>query len=59
MIEDHLRDLEMKIARYRFLAREVTDPLAECLLHSIVVELERDLQSRLEQLADAEATVAA
>jgi len=54
-----VRDLEIQIARYRFLAREVTDPLAEYLLHSIVVELESDLQARLGALADAEATLAA
>ena len=44
MIEGQLRELEIQIARYRLLEREVTDPLAEYLLHSIVVELEADLQ---------------
>lgn len=44
MIEGQLRELEIRIARYRFLEREVTDPLAEYLLHSIVVDLEANLQ---------------
>ena len=42
--ECQFRELEVQIARYRFLEREVTDPLAACLLHSIVLELEADLQ---------------
>jgi hypothetical protein len=47
MTERQFRELEVQIARYRLLEREVTDPLAECLLRSIVVELEADL--RIEQ----------
>jgi hypothetical protein len=38
------REREIQIARYRLLAREVTDPLAARLLHDIVLELEDDLQ---------------
>jgi len=44
MTERQVRELEIEIARYRLLEREVTDPLAECLLHSILVELEADLK---------------
>ena len=44
MTERQFRELEVQIARYRLLEREVTDPLAECLLRSIVVELETDLR---------------
>ena len=44
MTERQFEELEIRIARYRFLEREVTDPLAESLLHSIVVELEADLK---------------
>jgi len=44
MTERQFRELEVQIARYRLLQREVTDPLAECLLRSIVVELETDLR---------------
>ena len=44
MTERQFRELEVRIARYRLLEREVTDPLAEFLLHSIVVELETDLR---------------
>ena len=36
--------LEVQIARYRFLEREVTDQLAANLLHGIVLELEADLR---------------
>jgi hypothetical protein len=35
----------IRIARYRDLEREVTDPLALCLLHMIVEELEADLEN--------------
>lgn len=45
MTERDLRELEVRIARYRFLRRETTDPLAEHLLDSIVTELEDDLKS--------------
>jgi hypothetical protein len=44
MTEHQFRELEVRIARYRLLEREVTDPLAECLLHGIVIELEADLK---------------
>jgi hypothetical protein len=44
MTEHQVKELEVRIARYRMLEREVTDPLAGCLLHSIVVELEADLE---------------
>ena len=39
------RQERIRIARYRDLEREVTDPLALCLLHLIVEELEADLQN--------------
>jgi hypothetical protein len=44
------RQEQVRIARYRNLEREVTDPLALCLLHLIVEELEADLEraSRLD-----------
>jgi hypothetical protein len=44
MTERQFRELEIQIARYRFLERQVTDPLAESLLHGIVAELEADLK---------------
>ena len=44
MTEHELRELQVRIARYRFLKRETTDPLAECLLDGIVRELEADLK---------------
>jgi hypothetical protein len=44
MTECQFRELEIQIARYRFLEREVTDPLAACLLHVFVEELEADLR---------------
>jgi hypothetical protein len=46
MTERQFRELEVQVARYRLLEREVTDPLAGCLLHSIVVELEADLKEK-------------
>jgi hypothetical protein len=42
--ERKFKEQEVQIARYRLLEREVTDPLAACLLHIIVLELEADLQ---------------
>ena len=42
MTERQFREQEVQIARYRLLEREVTDPLAACLLHIIVLELEAD-----------------
>jgi hypothetical protein len=44
MTDRQLRELETEIARYRLLEREVTDPLAACLIHVIIQELEADLQ---------------
>jgi hypothetical protein len=44
MTERQFKRLEVEIARYQFLQREVTDPLAAGLLHSIVSELEADLK---------------
>ncbi|MGY8684156.1 hypothetical protein Q2941_41335 [Bradyrhizobium sp. UFLA05-153] len=44
MTERQFREQEIQIARYRLLAREVTDPLAASLLYAIVAELEADLQ---------------
>lgn len=43
MTERQLREQEYQIARYRHLEREVTDPLAACLLQGIVAELEAEL----------------
>jgi hypothetical protein len=42
----HLRERRAQIARYRALEREVTDPLAACLLHEIISELEAELEER-------------
>lgn len=44
MTERQLREQEFRIARYRHLEREVTDPLAACLLHGIIEELEAELR---------------
>jgi hypothetical protein len=44
MTEHQLREQEVQLGRYRLLQREVTDPLAACLLHSIIEELEADLR---------------
>lgn len=44
MTERQLREQEFQLARYRRLEQEVTDPLAACLLHSIVEELEAELR---------------
>jgi hypothetical protein len=35
---------EVEIRRYRQLEREVTDPLAICLLNVVIADLEADLQ---------------
>lgn len=43
MTEHQLIEQEFRIARYRYLEREVTDPLAACLLHGIIEELEAEL----------------
>jgi hypothetical protein len=44
MTEHQLREREFQIVRYRRLEQEVTDPLAACLLHSIIEELEDELR---------------
>ena len=44
MTEHQLREQEFQIARYRRLEREVTDPLAACLLHGIIEDLEEELR---------------
>lgn len=44
MTEHQLKEQEFQIARYKRLEQEVTDPLAACLLHSIVEELEDALR---------------
>jgi hypothetical protein len=45
MTAEQMREQEVRIARYRYLEREVTDPLAACLLHGIVEELEAELHN--------------
>ena len=40
-----------RLARYRAMEREVTDPLAAGLLHDIVSELEGDLNERVDEEA--------
>jgi len=47
MIDTKIRELEIQLARYRHLVRQVTDPLAEHLLKIIVIDLEGDLNSML------------
>jgi hypothetical protein len=42
-VHSRFKEEEVRIARYRKLEREVTDPLAICLLRGIVEELEADL----------------
>lgn len=44
MTERQLKEQECRIARYRHLEREVTDPLAAFLLHGIAEELEAELR---------------
>jgi hypothetical protein len=44
MTKRQLREQEVQIAHYQLLSREVTDPLAACLLRVIVEELEADLR---------------
>ena len=44
-IHSHIRQEQVRLARYRDLERAVTDPLALCLLHMIVEELENDLEN--------------
>ena len=47
MTDRQLREREVKIAHYQFLSREVTDPLAVCLLRTIIEDLEADLRRDL------------
>ena len=42
MTDHPFREQEVQIAHYRLLSREVTDPLAACLLRVIVEEFEAD-----------------
>jgi hypothetical protein len=44
MTRRQFRQQESQIAYYQFLSREVTDPLAACLLRVIIDELEADLR---------------
>ena len=44
MTDRQLREQEVQIAQYKFLSREVTDPLAACLLRVVIEELEADLR---------------
>jgi hypothetical protein len=44
-IHSHFRQEQVRLARYRDLEQAVTDPLALCLLHMIVEELENDLEN--------------
>ena len=44
MTDRQLTEQECQIARYRHLEREVTDPLAACLLHGIVEDLGAELR---------------
>ena len=48
MTQRKFREQEVQIARYQFLSREVTDPLAACLLRIIIGELEDDLRRERE-----------
>jgi len=44
MTKRQFREQEAQIAHYQFLSREVTDPLAACLLRAIIEDLEADLR---------------
>ena len=52
-IHSHFRQEQVRLARYRDLEREVTDPLALCLLHMIVEELETDLENERRRVRQA------
>jgi len=43
-VDSRLDEDEIRIIRYRSLAREVCDPLAVCLLRLVVEELETDFR---------------
>ena len=51
MTERQLREREVQIARYQFLSREVTDPLAAYLLRVIIVDLEDELRRNIDNRA--------
>ena len=51
-IHSHFKQEQIRIARYRELERAVTDPLALCLLHLIVQDLEADLQHARDSAPD-------
>ena len=57
MTERELKELQVRIAQYRFLKRETTDPLAEGLLGGIVAELEADLKIHGEQFFRSVASI--
>jgi hypothetical protein len=44
MTDRQFREREVQIAHYQLLSREVTDPLAACLLRVVIEELEADLR---------------
>ena len=48
MTEYQLKEQDVRIARYRDLEREVTDPFAVCLLRTIIDELEADRRTEHE-----------
>jgi hypothetical protein len=59
MTRHHLRLQEVQIARYRFLEKEVTDPLPASLLRCIIEDLEAHLTRSLppgDPHTDAKAT---
>ena len=59
MTTHHSRLQEVQIARYRFLEKEVTDPLAASLLHCIIEDLEAHLARSLRCGDHTEAKAAA
>jgi hypothetical protein len=40
-----------RVERYRILEQETTDPIAACLLHDIVLDLEAELKGSLQSVA--------
>ncbi len=44
MTERQIKEQEVQIARCQLLRREVTDPLAACLLRVVTEELQAELQ---------------
>jgi hypothetical protein len=57
MTEQQIREHQIEITRYRLLELEVTDPLAACLLHHIVEELEANLRETVYGSAPCEPEV--